>query len=492
LPFFVKRSRFYRRDDIKTIKGKITVFFVVCLSFIGVLTLLYYENIFSLEKKLIIVEHFDDLLNNILELRRYEKNFILTTDIESLHETIFYLFRVEDASRRLAESIRRVVGQEGYDRLGEEVYGYKRSLEKIADMSKQGTGQIDVVEIREKGKALVDFAQSLIRLNRQRIQKTLSGTLTIPLAFVVTFAILVLLVFQLITRAILRPLAMVKGATEQVAKETFEPIPYKAEGKDEVSQLIAAFNKMAEEIKSGQEQLLQSRKMASIGTFTSGIAHELNNPLNNISITAESLLMEYPAADASEVHEMVQDIIHQADRASQVVKNLLEFSRTERPFLTQLSVKEVIQGTVRLVKNQIMVKGIQLETEIADGLPAIQGKRQDLQQAFLNIILNSIQATEKGGLISIRSGKAQGGYIRVSIQDTGTGIKPGDLEHIFDPFYTTKPVGEGTGLGLSLTYGIIKTHGGYIEVKSEVGKGTVFFIHLPVADGKKENVIADA
>jgi two-component system NtrC family sensor kinase len=464
----------------------------VCLSFIGVLTLLYYENIFSLEKELIIVEHFDDLLNNILELRRYEKNFILTRDIESMHETIFYLFRVEDASKRLAESIKRVVDQEGYEKLGDEVYGYKRSLEKIADISKQGTGQIDVVEIREKGKALVDFSQTLIRLNRQRIQKTLSGTLTIPLAFVGTFAILVLLVFQLITRSILRPLAMVRGATEQVAKETFEPILYKAKGEDEVSQLIAAFNKMAEEIKSGQEQLLQSRKMASIGTFTSGIAHELNNPLNNISITAESLLLEYPDADKAEAHEMIQDILHQADRASQVVKNLLEFSRTERPFLMQLSVKEVIQGTVRLVKNQIMVKGIQLETEIADDLPAIRGKRQDLQQAFLNIILNSIQATEKGGVISIRTEKAHGGYIRVAIGDTGTGIKPGDLEHIFDPFYTTKPVGEGTGLGLSLTYGIIKTHGGYIEVKSELGKGTVFFIHLPVADSKKESVIEDA
>jgi two-component system NtrC family sensor kinase len=464
----------------------------VCLFFIGVLTLLYYENIFSLEKELIIVEHFDDLLNNILELRRYEKNFILTRDIESMHETIFYLFRVEDASIRLAKSIKRVVDQEGYEKLGDEVYGYKRSLEKIADISKQGTGQIDVVEIREKGKALVDFAQTLIRLNRQRIQKTLSGTLTIPLAFVGTFAILVLLVFQLITRSILRPLAMVRGATEQVAKETFEPILYKAKGEDEVSQLIAAFNKMAEEIKSGQEQLLQSRKMASIGTFTSGIAHELNNPLNNISITAESLLLEYPDADEAEAHEMIQDILHQADRASQVVKNLLEFSRTERPFLMQLSVKEVIQGTVRLVKNQIMVKGIQLETEIADDLPAIRGKRQDLQQAFLNMILNSIQATEKGGVISIRTEKAHGGYIRIAIEDTGTGIKPGDLEHIFDPFYTTKPVGEGTGLGLSLTYGIIKTHGGYIEVKSELGKGTVFFIHLPVADSKKESVIEDA
>jgi two-component system NtrC family sensor kinase len=479
----------FRSTAIKTIKGKITVFFVICLFFIGFLTTLYYENIFALEKKLVIVERFDDLLNDILELRRYEKNFIYTRDIESLNENIFYLFRVEDTSKRLSESIRDVAGRKAYDSFVADLLGYKRVLEKNTHLSKKGEGRIDVVGIREKGKDLVDFAQNLIRLKRERIQNALSGTLTIPLAFLGTFAVLVVLIFQVMTRSILKPLALLQRATEEVAKETFAPIPYKMKGKDEVSQLIAAFNKMAEEIKSGQEQLLQSRKMASIGTFTSGIAHELNNPLNNIAITAESLLGESSDLDGQEAQEMIQDILNQTERASQVVKNLLEFSRTERPFLTHLSMKEVIEGTIRLVKNQIMVAGIQLDAHIADDLPAIRGKRQDLQQALLNILLNANQAMKNGGLISIRAMKSQDGYIRVEIEDTGTGIKPGDLEHIFDPFYTTKPVGEGTGLGLSLTYGIIKTHGGYVEVKSEVGRGTTFSIYLPVAEATKESVV---
>lgn len=465
-----------------------SIFFVVCLSFIGFLTVLYYKNIFALEDKLIAVEHFDDFLNDVLELRRYEKNFIYSRDIESLHENIYYLFRVEDASGRLASSIKRVIGQKGYDTFREELLSYKRILQKNADLSKQGIGQIDVVGIREKGKVLVDFGQNLIRLKRQRIHKALSGTLTIPLAFLGTFAILVFLIFQLINRSVLKPLTLVRKATEQVVKETFEPISCNTKGKDEVSQLIGGFNKMVEEIKSSQEQLLQSRKMASIGTFTSGIAHELNNPLNNISITAESLLLLHPDLFGTEANEMLQDILNQADRASQVVKNLLEFSRTERPFLTDLDMREVIEGTVRLVKNQIMVTGIKLEKQIEDELPTIRGKRQDLQQALLNIFLNSIQVMPTGGMISIRANKAPDGYIRVDIEDTGSGIKPADLEHIFDPFYTTKPVGEGTGLGLSLTYSIIRSHGGYIEVKSEVNKGTVFSIYLPVANEKKEAV----
>jgi two-component system NtrC family sensor kinase len=464
----------------------------VCLTFIGILTVLYYRNIGGLRKDLITVEHFDDLLNDILELRRYEKNFIYTGDTESLRENQLYLAKVENDSLKLADSIKGVIDEEGYENFRNELLSYKRTLQPSTDPSKKGIGQIDVDAVREKGKDLVDCAQNLIQLNRQRIQETLSSTLRIPLAFLGTFFVLVFVLLQLITRGILGPLALVRKATEQVAKETFEPIVYKAKDKDEVSQLIAAFNKMADEIKAGQEQLLQSRKMASIGTFTSGIAHELNNPLNNISMTAESLMGEYHRLSPVEADEMIQDIINQADRASQVVKNLLEFSRTERPYLTHLNVQDVIEGTIKLVKNQIMVTGIELDVQIADSLPAIRGRRQDLQQALLNILLNSVHAMPDGGTISIRANLDSDGTVRIDLADTGDGIKPSDLEHIFEPFYTTKPVGEGTGLGLSLTYGIVRTHGGYIEVKSEMGKGTVFSIHIPTAKQKEEAAIEGA
>jgi two-component system, NtrC family, sensor kinase len=381
---------------IKTIKGKISVFFFVCLSFIGLLTFVYYRNTFNLREDLITVEHFDDLLNDILELRRYEKNFVYTGDTESLRENALYLSRVEDASIGLADSIKRMIDEEGYENFRNGIFSYKRLLQTSTDLSKNGTGKIDVDAVRKKGKALEDYAKKLIQLNRQRIREALSSTLRIPLAFLGTFFVLVLVLFQLITRSILRPLAMVRRATEQVAKDSFEPIAYKTKDKDEVYQLIAAFNKMADEIKSGQEQLLHSRKMASIGTFTSGIAHELNNPLNNISMTAESLLGEYHHLSSQEADEMVQDILNQGERASQVVKNLLEFSRTERPLLTDLNVKDVIEGTIKLIKNQIMVTGIELDIQIADMLPAIRGRRQDLQQALLNILLNSIHAMPNG------------------------------------------------------------------------------------------------
>jgi two-component system NtrC family sensor kinase len=243
---------------------------------------------------------------------------------------------------------------------------------------------------------------------------------------------------------------------------------------------------MVEELGSRQEQLVQSRKLASIGTFTSGIAHELNNPLNNISITAETLMLNYHDMPEKEMDEMIGDILSQADRASQVVKNLLEFSRTERPYLIDLNIMEVIERTVKLIGNQLIVSHIRLEKDIAADLPSIQGRRQDLQQAFLNILLNAIHAMPGGGVIKIRAGRGPKGYIKIDLSDTGTGIKPEALEHIFDPFYTTKESGQGTGLGLSLVYNIIRTHGGYIEVKSELNKGTTFSIYLPENSGKED------
>lgn len=245
---------------------------------------------------------------------------------------------------------------------------------------------------------------------------------------------------------------------------------------------------MAQELESRQEQLLQSRKLASIGTFISGIAHELNNPLNNISLTAETLQIVCSEMNNPEINELLQDILSQAERASQVVKNLLEFSRREKPNLRNLSVPELIDNTLNLVKNQVMITGIEVVKNVPVGLPLIKGKKQNLEQAFLNIITNAIQAMPDGGCLTIQAQRDTRGYVRIDITDTGVGIDPSNMEHIFDPFFTTKEAGSGTGLGLSLVYRIIRNHGGYIEVKSKLNKGTTFSIYLPIARDEQQDV----
>jgi two-component system, NtrC family, sensor kinase len=307
----------------------------------------------------------------------------------------------------------------------------------------------------------------------------------IPLASIACLVLLVVIIFRFVTTGILKPLSLVESATEKVAKESFTPIAFDKDRKDEITRLIASFNRMVDELDSRQEQLVQSRKLASIGTLTSGIAHELNNPLNNISITAESMALNYLEMSRPQMYEMIDDILTQADRASQVVKNLLDFSRTQQSCLMDLDIGQVIDRTLTLIKNQLTVAQIRVEKRVSGDLPAVRGKQQELQQALLNILLNGIQAMPEGGTVTVDAGCDPQGKIRIDITDTGSGITPDALKHIFDPFFTTKASGQGTGLGLSLVYSIIRSHGGNIKVRSEVGQGATFSIFLPVIDPKE-------
>lgn len=474
---------------LNTIRRRIVAVFVTCLAFVVILTGFYYWNLFSIERRLAIAENFEDLFNDILEIRRYEKNFLFYKDRDSLNQNISYINETKEITAKLAVDIAKVIGEEELQRFGSNLDSYKGMMAANQERTEGEASQIEVEKIRATGKELVDFSQNLLRIKRGRIHRALKRTLSIPIAFATSLVLLIALIFQLVVKNILKPLALIQHTTEDVAKGNYTPIPYEEGRRDEISELIAAFNKMAGEIESRQEEVVQSRKIAAIGTFTSGVAHELNNPINNIYLTAETLLEEYTDLSDAEANELMLDILNQADRAADIVKNLLDFSRSERPSFTDLSIAAVIDSTVKLVKNQIMVAGIGLERNLPEVVPDIRGNLRNLQHVFLNLLLNAIQAMPGGGSIEIAVSQDSSDYIRVDVKDTGTGIKPENLEHIFDPFFTTKGVGRGTGLGLSVTYSIVKAHGGYIEVGSEVNVGTTFSVFLPV---EKRQVLGDS
>lgn len=465
---------------LNTIRGRIVAVFIACLAFVVILTVFYYWNLFSIERRLGIAENFEDLFNDILEIRRYEKNFLFYRDRDSLNQNISYIGETKELTDKLAVDIAKVIGVEQLQGFRSNLDSYKGMMEGNLDRIEGEASQVEVEKIRTKGKELVVFSQNLLRIKRERIHRALTRTLSIPIAFAGSLVLLIALIFQLVVKNILKPLALIQRTTEDVARGNYTPIPYEEKRRDEISELIAGFNKMAGEIESRQEEVVQSRKIAAIGTFTSGIAHELNNPINNIYLTAETLLEEYTTLSDAEANELILDVLNQADRAGEIVKNLLDFSRSERPSFTDQSIAAVIDSTVKLVKNQIMLAGISLERKIPGDMPTIRGNLRNLQHVFLNLLLNAIQAMPGGGAIEVAASQDLPDYLRVDVRDTGIGIKPEDLERIFDPFFTTKGVGRGTGLGLSVTYSIVKAHGGYIEVGSELNVGTTFSVFLPV------------
>jgi two-component system NtrC family sensor kinase len=278
---------------------------------------------------------------------------------------------------------------------------------------------------------------------------------------------------------VLRPLWRFVAYAERIATGDYSPITPVRRYQDEFSDLAVAINKMIREIEAKQDQLIQSHKVAAIGLLTSGVAHELNNPINNINITAEYILENYEDLDSEEKKRLLGEIMQQGDRASSTVKELLHFTRVKPEAFEELNITMVIEDILRLLQNQLNLNGIKLEKEYPPAVPTVKGNRNNLQQVFLNLLTNSIQAMPSGGKLRLVIDDTHVGLLKIDVIDTGMGIKPEHLQRIFDPYFTTKNLNEGTGLGLSVCFGIIKKHNGKIVVSSELGKGSTFSIYLP-------------
>ncbi|WP_205229371.1 ATP-binding protein [Desulfobulbus rhabdoformis] len=458
-----------------SIKGKIFTIFSVAFLSIAALTALNLWNFGTLKEHLLISERYDDLLNNILEVRRFEKNFLIYGDARNMQESLDYLDRIDTLVTDLSADLRQLTNDQSLESFTENLKEYRLMASGLASHAK-----ISPTPMRTIGKKLTNDADQFRQTKRKRIHAAILRISILPFAFLAILLSLLLLVLWLISHGLLKPLNVIKETTRSVGRGDFSPIDYYGVPLEEISGLIQAFNHMAKELEIHQEDLIQTRKIAAIGTFTAGVAHELNNPINNIVLTAESLKEEMEEEDDPERMEMLTDILTQAERAAEIVKNLLDFSRTERPIFSQLDPELILSSSINLVKNQIKDVGLHFETSIADDLPQICGNLGNLQQVFTNLLLNAIQASPRDAHIRLGIDYAQKpGFIAFTVQDFGEGI-PQDLQHkIFEPFFSTKEVGKGTGLGLALCYSLIKRHGGKIKVASDPGQGTVFTVLLP-------------
>ena len=227
-----------------------------------------------------------------------------------------------------------------------------------------------------------------------------------------------------------------------------------------------------------EEQMTQTEKLTSLGLLAAGVAHEVNTPLAVISNYIQMLAKQMPEGDPRQA--IVEKIVKQTFRASQIVNNLLNFSRTGAAELTDVDVNRVVEETLSLVAHPLKTSQIQVVKHLGEAIPAVRGSANKLQQVFLNLFLNARDAMPSGGMLEVRT-VAHNGSVEVEIADTGAGIPREHIHRIFDPFFTTKGNGRGTGLGLSVSYGIIKEHAGKIDVRSTPGKGTSFHVEFPAA-----------
>ena len=295
-----------------------------------------------------------------------------------------------------------------------------------------------------------------------------------------------------------RPVQQLIEASNQVSQGNLSP-EIGPISKSEVGVLQKTFKEMLTSIQErdkrqrveSETKLLQSEKQASVGKLAGGVAHEINNPLTGIVTFTHMLLRRNDIPE--EVRNDLETIGQETERVRKIVKGLLDFSRQTELDREPTDVNRLVRQAITLVENQALIKGVNLTFEPGDKLPMVTLDRNQMQSVLLNIIINALDATDPGGSITITtnigistSKPGQKG-IEILYTDTGCGIPPENLNRLFDPFFTTKDVGHGTGLGLSVSYGIVERHGGTIWVQSKVGKGSTFKVWLPTEEQSEEN-----
>ncbi len=345
------------------------------------------------------------------------------------------------------------------------------------------------------------------------------NTLTIA-AFSLGFIVIVsLLVSGFISRLVYRPLRDLESGAKRVSSGNLgQLIPVRS--KDEFGQLAESFNAMTlalgnsqtelqewartlerkvaertKELRIAEAETARTEKLASVGLLAAGIAHELNNPLTGVLTFSHLLRKKMP--DGSQDAEDLDLVIRETKRCAAIIRRLLDFAREKPPEKKFADINKIIENTGRIIENPAAFRDIKIQMDLDPDLPPLWGDADLIEQVIMNMLVNAQHAIEHEGSITIRTrrvakplGQEPGDVpvpmVEISIIDSGCGISQENLKRVFDPFFTTKEVGKGTGLGLSVSHGIVKAHGGTIEVDSVVGKGSTFRVYLPLQPSSED------
>lgn len=472
----------------KSIRGKmiVSLLAIYLLGSMAAVTALY--SISRLEGKLEIIDVFYDLNQLILETRRYEKNFLLYRGNSDLEDALKYLQKVQDGLEHvnaMTAMARISLGQVSPPQdVKISVYGDLLRQLGRPTLTQEQRSNIEV-DVRRRGHALTQFVLEIDSRARRELEAAARDYRNLALTILASALIIGAILSLVLGQWISAPIQTIRRAAARIMKGELTTIPLDEvnEQSVECAELVDSLNMMLHALAVKQDQLVQSTKMAAIGKVTAGIAHEINNPLNNISLTAEVLLQELPGQDADkgEQREMIDDILGEADRARAVVRHLLDFSRArESTIRERVDLVALLSKSVALLANQIRIDQTEIRMDLSAEPVVVLGNPNQLQQVFVNIILNAAQAMKPaGGFVDIKiQAEKDGGQASMEFTDTGPGMSEEVQARIFDPFFTTKT--EGTGLGLSVSHAIIKEHGGDIRLKSQPGSGSTFIVTIPL------------
>ena len=511
-----------------TLKKKIFLSSFISFITISTLVLAGYANLIKTKKEIRFLELSDILSSKSLQLRRHEKNFFLYRDmneIKNVHTHIEDLKAILKDSKttyntenllnleinieeyeEIFNGIELIAGnfQKEFDRLkpllsqnpgllqlAESTYLESplvnaEILEKFIPLNKSNPAirnlhelNTEIIALRKSGEKILNISKALDTSAREKVEKYIRFLQTVAIYLFPLFLLIGLGTSFIINHDILSRLKILTKAIKKTGKGEFSSLTI-PEKQDEVGELISKMEHgliaRDEEIRNKNEELLLSKNLASLGTLASGVAHELNNPLNNVYLAAQTLsrTIDFETCPGI-IDNSIVDIFTQTQRMKRIVNDLLEYSRQGIPEPELINIVDSIEDIFQRMKANGMMANVKYNVT-ADEDIKVHADSGLLEQVFINLYGNAVDAMEGHGALEITINRVET-YVQIKFTDTGKGIPPEDIPKIFDLFFTNKE--NGTGLGLAIVFSIIERHSGKIVVKSEPDKGTTFIITLP-------------
>ncbi|MEO5358985.1 MAG: HAMP domain-containing histidine kinase [Nitrospirota bacterium] len=467
-----------------TIKAHVYIGFVFAFVIAFSIGIAVVITLLMMDRNLEVVEISNKYVYHIFEARSYEKDFLLNG--VGLQDALKNIRALKDLFLEHYGEIKKIVGSND---LLSKTDKYGKLLETLEDLQTVTVSSPELSARREKikeelqilGGEMVIVAKELMRKERDSLDKSMLLFRVVHIYAAVFLVLFITFILHLLGFRVLRTLNRFTVYMSQISSSRHSKFQSSSFYRDEFSDLSGVLEQLVKEYDRQQTIISQSHKLRAVGTLTAGVAHELNNPINNITLTAHMLLEDYLELSDDERLDMIKDLIDEAGRARLIVRNLLDFARESESIMEPIGIGDVLEETLKISGSQVKLAGVNIELKIAPNLPRIHGDRHQLQQVFLNLLLNALDVSIKGGHLKIEVAMAdEDNFVAVKVTDFGQGIPDHILHHIFDPFFTTKTKGKGTGLGLSVSQGIIAKHGGHITVSTKQQRGTTFTVKLPI------------
>jgi signal transduction histidine kinase len=460
-----------------SLRFKIQVgYFILLIPLLISLSLSYF-GLCSIWQRIQILELMDNFRENILEARRFEKNFLLYRHREDIARARDFADKALDILKEHKQSFLKISNKHLVHQLKSNLLQYRADLQKFSTEEPGKLDQQEEKKLRKVGKELVDLSNVIREKEVQLIDRTFQGIVYYLFILAVISIGIIIAVGYLMSQTVVRPLEQLEKCMRDLAQgKNLEPPCPKSKDK-EIASVIKTLYLMLDELEARKEQLVQSKKLAALGTLLSGVAHELNNPLSNASSSCQILLEDLDDLDKNLLRAMLKQIDGEIWRARDIVRTLLEFSRHRHYEPRTWPLSQLVEEVLVMTRGKLS-PGVRIDLKIPPDLK-IYVDKQRFQQALLNLVSNAIDAVGEEGRIVIGAQEDADRYgVLIIVQDNGCGIPPEIQDKIFDPFFSTKGT-KGSGLGLYLVNEIVARHGGSITLKSDPGKGTSFYLFFP-------------